>query len=150
MVAKAGMPYAENAIAQYLTKQIDALRGQKSQREIALEMGYDKPNVVSMFKRGEMKVPLDKVPALAKALHVDPAHLFRMALEQYWPDQREVLYKVFGTIVTEEERKVLDLMREFTDNQVKLTPELEEALRSVYNKPIYSEEEKKAIANLKL
>jgi hypothetical protein len=29
-------------------------------------------------------VPLDKIPLLAKALGVDPAHMFRLALEQYW------------------------------------------------------------------
>ena len=38
-----------------------------------------------MFKRGEVKVPLNKIPLLAKAINADPAHLFRLALEQYWP-----------------------------------------------------------------
>ncbi|MGZ9053126.1 MAG: helix-turn-helix domain-containing protein [Rhodoplanes sp.] len=65
-----------------MNKQITAISGVKSQREIAAELGYERPNIISMMKRGETKLPLDKVPALAKALHVDPAHLFRLALEQ--------------------------------------------------------------------
>src|SRR5580704_11911538 len=82
---KPGMPFAGSSIAKYLDKQIDALKGVKTQREIAAEIGYDKPNMISMFKHAEVKAPLDKIPSLAKALHVDPAHLFRLALEQYWP-----------------------------------------------------------------
>lgn len=57
--SKPGMPYSETSMARYLTKQIDALSGIKNQREIAAEIGYDKPNMISMFKRGETKVPLD-------------------------------------------------------------------------------------------
>ena len=60
-----------------------------------------------MFKRGETKVPLDKIPALAKALHVDPAHLFRLALEQYWPDLSETINTIFGPTVTANEQEIL-------------------------------------------
>lgn len=42
--AKPGMPFADGAIAIYLDKQIDALKGVKTQREIAAEIGYEKPN----------------------------------------------------------------------------------------------------------
>src|SRR6478672_9227328 len=79
-------PFAETKLAKYLTTQIDAISHEKSQRDIATEIGYEKPNMISMFKRGEAKVPLDKIPALAEALHVDPAHMLRLAFEQYWPD----------------------------------------------------------------
>jgi transcriptional regulator with XRE-family HTH domain len=84
---KPGMPFADSAIAKYIDKKIDELKGVKTQREIAAEIDYDKPNMISMFKRGEARVPLDKIPLLAKALGVDPAHMFRLALEQYWPDR---------------------------------------------------------------
>jgi transcriptional regulator with XRE-family HTH domain len=104
---KAGMPFAGTMVAKYLDKQIDALKGVKTQREIALEAGYDKPNIISMFKRGEAKVPLDKIPALAKALHVDPTHLFRLALQQYWPNLGEAIETVFGRIATPNEEEIL-------------------------------------------
>jgi hypothetical protein len=65
---KPGMPFADSAVAKYIDKKIDELKGVKTQREIAAEIDYDKPNMISMFKRGEARVPLDKIPLLAKAL----------------------------------------------------------------------------------
>ena len=65
---KPGMPFADSAIAKYIDKKIDELKGEKTQREIAAEIGNDKPNLISMFKRGESKVPLEKIPLLSKAL----------------------------------------------------------------------------------
>ena len=88
---KPGMPFANSAIAKYLDRHIDTLKGVKTQREIAAEIGYEKPNMISMFKRGEVRVPLDKIPLLAKAIDADPAHLFRLALEQYWPGLGETI-----------------------------------------------------------
>ena len=104
---KPGMPFADSAIAKYIDKKIDELKGVKTQREIAAEIGYDKPNLISMFKRGEARVPLDKIPLLAKALGVDPAQMFRLALEQYWPDLREVIAKLFGRLASENEEEIL-------------------------------------------
>ena len=108
--------HEDSALAKYLTKQIEALSSTKSQREIAAEMGYDKPNIISMFKRGETKVPLDRIPSLAKALHVDPAHLFRLALEQHNPEISKVIDQVFGNVVTDNEMKVIKKIRDITHN----------------------------------
>src|SRR5271168_2244911 len=83
-ISKPGMPFADSAIAKYIDKKIHELKGVKTQREIAQEVGYETPNIISMFKRGESKLPLNKIPLLSKALGVDPAHMFRLALEQYW------------------------------------------------------------------
>src|SRR5271170_3660497 len=104
---KPGMPFADSAIAKYIDKQIDALKGVKTQREIATEIGYDKPNMISMFKRGEARVPLDKIPLLAKAMEVNPTHLFRLALEQYWPNMRDMIADIFGRIASENEEVLL-------------------------------------------
>lgn len=113
---KPGMPYAGSQIAQYISKQIDALQGIKTQREIAAEIGYDKANIISMFKRGEMRVPLDKIPALATSLNVDAAFLFRLAMLQYWPDRADTVTKIFGTIVTQNEAAIIERIRELTNN----------------------------------
>ena len=102
-------------MAHYLTKRIEALSGIKNQREIAAEIGYDKPNMISMFKRGETKVPLDKIPLLAKALHVDPAHLFRLAMEQQWPGMKAVVDEIFNNIASDNETaSLLKPWREIT------------------------------------
>lgn len=116
---KPGMPFSNSAIAAYLDKQIDALRGRKTQREIASETGYTRPNIISMFKRGETKVPLDKIPALAKALEADPAHLFRLGVEQYWPGISDTVRQIFGSLAaatTNEEEIILTKWRAATKN----------------------------------
>lgn len=70
-----------------------------------------------MFKRGEVRVPLDKIPALAKAINADPAHLFRLALEQYWPGMIETIDAIFGQVATANEQQILlKKWREATDN----------------------------------
>jgi transcriptional regulator with XRE-family HTH domain len=104
---KPGMPFAESSVARYLDKQIEVLKGVKTQREIAAESGYENANMISMFKRGEVRVPLDKIPLLAKSLHVDPGHLFRLALEQYWPSLGGTIVEIFGRVVTANEEEIL-------------------------------------------
>ena len=104
--SKPGRPFAGSLIANYLEKQIEALKGTKSQREIAGEIGYESPNLISMFKRGEARVPLDKIPLLAKALYVHPSHLFRLALQQYsGPNKGDVVAAIFGNLATENEER---------------------------------------------
>lgn len=100
------VPFKETAISRYLTKQIDALSGVKSQRTIALELGYKKPNIISMFKSGTAPIPLDKIPPLARSLHVDAAHLFRLALQQYWPSLKDTVEKTLGNIATANEEEL--------------------------------------------
>jgi len=46
-------------VAQYLTMKID--ESGKTQREIATEVGYDAANVITMFKQGSTKLPLNTV-----------------------------------------------------------------------------------------
>lgn len=122
-------PYEDSAIANYLRKQIDALAPLKSQREIAAEMGYEKPNILSMFKRGEAKVPLDRIPAMAKALNVDPIFLFRLSMEQYWTDKHAALSALVNNIVSNNEMEIVKAIREISENtDPPLTEKLHTAL----------------------
>jgi hypothetical protein len=107
-------PHADTALCRFLKKQITALSGIKSQREIAAEVGYVRPNIISMMKRGETKLPLDKVPAFAKALHVDPAHLFRLALEQQMPEVAKIMHQVIGKTVSDHEFELVQAFRKAT------------------------------------
>ena len=83
-----------------------------------------------MFKRGETRVPLEKIPALANALKVDPGHLFRLALEQYWPDLGATIATIFGRMATENEEAILiRKWREATkDADPAPTPKIERAV----------------------
>jgi transcriptional regulator with XRE-family HTH domain len=100
-------PFADTAITSFLKRRIYALKDVKTQREIAVQSGFESPNIISMFKHGHTKVPLDKVPALAKALDVNPGHLFRLALEQYWPGAEATIDEIFGRLATKNEEEIL-------------------------------------------
>jgi hypothetical protein len=134
MMKKATTGTALPPVAECIAKQIDiqATLG-KTQRQIAIEVGYHRPNMISMMRHGEVKVPIDKVPALARALNMDPAFLMRLTLQQYWPKSAEAIAHVFGSILTRNEVKMLEVIRSATSNSdPEVTPELECKIRTVF------------------
>jgi hypothetical protein len=120
------------SVAEYLSGAI-GLTG-KLQREIANEVGYDNPNVITLFKQGKTKLPVNKVPAMAKALGVDQANLLRIVMSEYMPETWEVLSAVIGDrIMSEDERALLEMVKKETHGLgVSMEdPELVTALREV-------------------
>ena len=71
-------------MASFLADHID--RSLKTQTEIALEAGFERSNIISMLKGGITKLPLVRVPALAKAIGANPTILFRLCMDEYSPD----------------------------------------------------------------
>ncbi len=97
-------------VAEFLTRQI-RMSG-KSQVEIASAIGYDKPNIITMFKQGKTRVPLDKVGSLAKALEIDPALLLIKVMGEYMPDTLAALQSVLdGLQLTQSERELVNAYR---------------------------------------
>jgi hypothetical protein len=84
--------------------------------EIARELGYTQQNLISMFKRGVSKVPVDKMPKFARILGVDPAHFTRIALREYYPDFYAGLEDAFGPAVSRNEFEVLKVLRKLSRN----------------------------------
>lgn len=122
-------------LATYIANQIDALSGIKTQREIAREAGFEKPNIISMFKTGEAKLPLDRVPGLARAMNVDPAFLFRLAMQDYWPNLEATIADVFGTLPSKNEVEILARIRELSgDTNPGLNAELDAKLTAAFQK----------------
>ncbi len=106
-------PYGGTELAAFLTHRIAELRLKKSQVEIAADAGYANPNNISMLKNGTTKLALDRVADLARALEVDPARLFRMAILQSGHETtRPVIEEIFGRIITRNEVGWLDAIRE--------------------------------------
>jgi transcriptional regulator with XRE-family HTH domain len=131
-LTKSRMPFADSEIAKYLTIQINALSGVKNQRQIASEIGYEQANIISMFKRGETKIPFEKIPALAKALDADPSHLFRLALKQYWPDLEETISQIFGRLATKNEEEIL--LRKWREETKNMDPSSKETFEKGIDK----------------
>jgi hypothetical protein len=123
-------------VAQYVEQQI-ALSN-KTQKQIADEIGYDKANIITMIKTGATKLPINKVGPLARALHVDPAHLLRLVMEEYLPETWETIQGIVGqSLLSDGEVEVLRVIHEaaggiplerLSDKQMK---EIGEAVRRV-------------------
>ena len=118
-------------VAAYIEQQI-AL-SDKSQKDIAETMGYDKPNVLTMIKQGKTKLPINKVGPLAKALGVDPVHLLRLTLTEYLPDTWEALSELIGdSLLTKHERRILQVVRDAAGGvDVDLTRDQERAIAAI-------------------
>jgi predicted XRE-type DNA-binding protein len=64
-----------------------------SQRMIADRIGYPNPNVISMMKKGVTKVPINRIPQLAKVCGVDERAFLKIALSEYQPETWEVIQR---------------------------------------------------------
>ncbi|MFN3460853.1 MAG: hypothetical protein ACK4ZN_07575 [Oceanibaculum sp.] len=107
----------------------------KPRKKIAVALGYDNANVISMFKKGTTKVPFNRIPALARVLEVDPKWLFFRAMKEYEPDLIEVIAEIYGQIITDNERRLLEVVREETEFQnPRLDADREQELRQLLHK----------------
>ncbi len=129
-------PFHNTPAAQLITDRIQALSHRKTQAEIASEAGFANANMMTFLKNGRNKVPLDRVPALAKALEVDPAYLMRLSIEQaIGVTSAQAVVEIFGTPATENERGWLMELREASDNgDPRLTARSRAALRGIFGK----------------
>ena len=97
-------------VHEYISEQIN-LCG-KSQKEIADLAGYDKPNNITMIKQGKSKIAIDRVPAFAAAIGVDPLHLLRLVMQEYMPSTWSTVESVLGkSFVTDSELNVVEIFR---------------------------------------
>lgn len=131
---KIGKPFANTSLVKFLQQEILKLNHLKNQSEISKQAGFRTPNVLSMIKTGESRLPLDRVVALAKALECDPALLFKLALEQQGVEHtREAVDQIFRGIVTENEAAWLQVIRDASRNSdPPLTGRTERALRAIF------------------
>lgn len=129
-------PYENSPAALFITERVRDLKNRKSQKEIARDVGFVNSNMMSLLKSGANKVPLDRVPALAKALEADAAYLMRLALEQsVGVTAANAIIEVFGTPVSENERGWLDEIRNASGNSdPRITARSRVALRGIFGK----------------
>lgn len=127
--------YADTRAARFIERRVLELQARKNQATIAAEAGFPQPNVLAMIKRGTTKLPLERVPALAKALECDPGHLFIMAVEQRDSALATTLQKVFGSHVTQNEIAWLKAIRDASDHtDPSLTTKALKAIRGIFGK----------------
>ena len=100
-------------VAEFLADKIGAI--DKTQREIAEACGFDNPNIITMFKRGHTKLPINRIAPLAKALDVDPAYLLRLVMNEYMREAWECVEDIMqSTVLSANELQLVRAYREVT------------------------------------
>jgi hypothetical protein len=128
--------FGDTRLPKYLSHRILEMKPRKTQSQIAAEAGFPNPNMLAIIKAGKAKLPLDRVPALAKALECDPRLLFVLALEQLGGSTTETaIRQIFGTIVSENEIAWLEEIRSASDHKnPALTTRARSAIRGIFGK----------------
>jgi transcriptional regulator with XRE-family HTH domain len=129
-------PHENSRLAKFLDTRLLELKHKKTQAEIAEEAGFINPNMLTMIKQGASKLPLARVPALAKALDTDPALLLRLALEQAEGSTAAgAIYEIIGEPITANEMTWIREIREASgDTDPRLTSRAKTAIRTVLTK----------------
>ena len=91
-------------VALMISAAIERLAPRYTQRELAKKMGFLRPNMLSMMRTGNAQVPFTKIPVIAEVLGIDPALLLRTHLRETWPEFGDVVFEIFGGILTEAEQ----------------------------------------------
>ena len=84
----------------------------KRQTEMAEQLGYDNANVVAMIKRGNMKMPLERLGDFARVLDADPGDLLRLWFTTYEPEILKELERNAAIFLSKGEREILMGIRE--------------------------------------
>ena len=122
---------AQTNVSDFITARL--AQSDKTQRQIAEECGFENPNVITMFKTGATKIPVNRIGAIAKALDVDPAYLLRLVLTEYLPDTWQSIEDIIeGTVLTGNELELVRLFRSATGNTDPKPVELEPSIGSVF------------------
>ncbi|HKJ95074.1 MAG TPA: XRE family transcriptional regulator [Gammaproteobacteria bacterium] len=106
--------FPSSTVADFVSQRIRVC--EKTQKEIALALGYKNANVIAMIKSGSTKVPLRVVPHLARELAIDEAFFMRMVLREYMPETLVALESVYRTPVTQNETEILSVLRDRTSS----------------------------------
>ncbi len=129
-------PYQETGLAKYVEARVLELKHKRSQAEIAEQAGFVNANMVTMIKNGSTKLPLDRVPALAKALESDPALLLRLALEQSeGKTAATAIYEIIGQPITKNEMAwIVEIRVASGDTDPWLTSQDGAVIRGIFEK----------------
>lgn len=129
-------PFSGTDAAKFIDERINQLSHRKTQAEIAAEAGFSNANMITYLKTGKSRLPFDRVPALAKALEVDPAWMMRLSIEQaVGVTAAKAILESFETPVSANEQQWLDEIRQASQNRdPRPTTRTRAALRAIFEK----------------
>ncbi len=97
------------------------------------EAGFPKPNFISMMAMGQSKIPLARIPDLARACHVDPVFFLKLALQEHQPELCRTIDETLGEPMTPDEEYLLAIYRlACIDGEVAISPPVAAALMDLF------------------
>lgn len=115
------------SVAEYFDAQV-ALR-QMTLAQLSKDIGgVLKPNMLSMIRSGNSKLPITHVGRIARALGVDPMFLLKMALQEYQPENWNAIQEVMGDqpILTGNEVSLIKAIRKANPHNPRIRTEADE------------------------
>jgi hypothetical protein len=100
-------------LAEFLNRNWDEKVG-RTNDDVAMELGYKSSNIISMWRTGRTRIPLDKLPDLARLMKLNLADLLPMCLEQQWgdrPDCAALSERIKAVLVTDAEAELIKVVR---------------------------------------
>lgn len=98
-------------VAEFIAHRIEVTG--KPQKDIAREVGFESPNVMTMIKQGHTKLPLAKIGLMASALETDPIALLKLCLSTYFPENWVKMEPLFESALTKDELVMVRAWREY-------------------------------------
>ena len=93
-------------MAQYRIDEIGLI-----QKDIAIKVGFDTPNMITMIKQGRTRLPIDKIGLMANALEVDLIQFSKMCMEEYQPENWKVWAPLMTPSISQDELKLIQALR---------------------------------------
>lgn len=80
--------------------------------ELAHALGYENAVVIQSMKKGLMRLPINKVHALASALQMEPSDVLRVSLAEHSPEMLAVIESALNPLkLTQSERSLVMHLR---------------------------------------
>lgn len=121
--------HSTNLFLAYLRDRIIAIADHKSEREIAEEIGFHNPESIRRIRDGELRLPLDLVGPIAKALEVDAPYLAHLWLASHVPDGADLI----EPMMTPNESEFLEIFRDVSEHRdPKIDDETRHLLEAIF------------------
>lgn len=115
------------ALADWFNRNLDRLTDMTNE-EIADKLGYSRPNIISMWRTGRTRIPLDRLKPLSDILGVEMITLLPLWLEQYIDKEGyQLVEEASKRMVTQDEAELIAVIRDQND-QTPLSAEQKAAL----------------------
>lgn len=123
-------------LAEFMNRNWDMMVG-RTNEDVAQELGYKAANMISMWRTGKTRVPLERLPDVARLMKLDISVLLPLWFEQQWGERADLkpLQTLFKRFATPREAELLFAIREADPKDPVFTPETVKAVVAVITDP---------------